>query len=94
MKVLQSVRTARPIHLNHTRKSPFVFDSFYVTQDSTFPIEFIGGSQDGEVIEGTAAPDFFDVVVTDGVKEVYERQNDEPPFIYVQIGYAVNETWK
>ena len=62
--------------------------------DSTFPIEFIGGSVNGEVIEVTIAPQFHEVTVSEGVKEIYERQNNEPPFIYVQIGYAGNETWK
>jgi len=28
------------------------------------------------------------------VKEIYERQNEQPPFVYVQIGYAENEKWK
>ena len=60
---------------------------------ATFPIEFVGGSQDGEVVEGMAAPDFFDVVVVDDVRKIFVRQNDEPPFIYVQIDYAVNATW-
>ena len=59
-----------------------------------FPIEFIGGSQDGEIVEGMAAPEYCDLTVADGVKEIYERQNNEPPFVYVQIGYAGNETWK
>jgi hypothetical protein len=62
--------------------------------DVTFPIEFIGGSRDGEIIEATAAPDYYEVLVDGGFKEIYERQNDEPPFVYVQIGYAQNETWK
>ena len=62
--------------------------------ESTFPIEFIGGSRDGEVIEATAAPDHYVVPVDGGLKEIYERQNNEPPFVYVQIGYAKNETWK
>jgi hypothetical protein len=62
--------------------------------EGTFPITFIGGSQDGEIVVGGAAPDFFDVIVVDGVKEIYRRQNSEPPFIYVQIGYARNESWK
>lgn len=62
--------------------------------ESTFPIEFIGGSRDGEVINATAAPGHLEVVVAGGLKEIYERQNDEPPFVYVQIGYAENETWK
>jgi len=62
--------------------------------DTTFPIEFIGGSRDGEVIEATAAPEHYEVTVGDGTKEIYERQNDAPPFIYVQVGYAGNETWK
>ncbi len=59
-----------------------------------FPIEFIGGSRDGEVIEATAAPDYFEMPVDGGFKEIYERQNAEPPFVYVQIGYAKSETWK
>ena len=62
--------------------------------NETFPIEFIGGSADGAVIEVTVAPDHFEVNVGGGIKEIYERQNDEPPFVYVQIGYAGNETWK
>lgn len=62
--------------------------------ESTFPIEFIGGSRDGEVIEATAAPDYYEVPVNGGFKEIYERQNSEPPFVYVQIGYVENESWK
>jgi hypothetical protein len=62
--------------------------------ESTFPIEFIGGSRDGENINATAAPDHLEVLVGGGLKEIYERQNDKPPFVYVQIGYAENETWK
>lgn len=61
--------------------------------DIPFPIEFIGGSKDGEVIKATAAPDHYEVIVGT-MKEIYERQNSEPPFIYVQIGYAGSETWK
>jgi len=60
---------------------------------SKFPIEFIGGSRDGEIIEATAAPEHLEVVLGD-IKEIYERQNQQPPFVYVQIGYAGNETWK
>jgi hypothetical protein len=62
--------------------------------DNTFPIEFIGGSRDGEVIEATAAPDYYEIPAAPGLKEIYERQNSEPPFVYVQIGYVKNETWK
>jgi len=62
--------------------------------ESTFPIEFIGGSKDGETMEATAAPDYFEVRVDGDFKEIYERQNSEPPFVYVQIGYARSETWK
>lgn len=62
--------------------------------DIKFPIEFIGGSKDGETVEATAAPDYVEVPVDGGFKEIYERQNNEPPFVYVQIGYAQNETWK
>ena len=61
---------------------------------STFPIEFIGGSKDGEVIQATTAPDHYEVIAGGNMKEIYERQNDKPPFVYVQIGYAGNETWK
>lgn len=63
-------------------------------KESTFPIEFIGGSRDGEMIDATLAPEYCHVTVSDGMKEIYERQNNEPPFVYVQIGYAGNETWK
>ncbi len=60
----------------------------------SFPIEFIGGSRDGEIINATSAPDHVEVRLRGGLKELYERQNDEPPFVYVQIGYAENETLK
>ena len=62
--------------------------------EPTFSIEFIGGSQDGEVIAANAAPDHIEVSVDGRMKEIYERQNDAPPFVYVQVGYAENETWK
>jgi hypothetical protein len=62
--------------------------------ETTFPIEFIGGSRDGEIIDATAAPNHVGVPVDGGLKEIYERQSDEPPFVYVQIGYAENESWK
>jgi hypothetical protein len=62
--------------------------------EHTFPIEFIGGSRDGEVIEATSAPDYYEVAVDNDVKEIYERRSNQPPFVYVQIGYAGNETWK
>ena len=62
--------------------------------EHTFPLEFIGGSRDGAIIEATAAPDHYEVIIGDGVKEIYARQNNVPPFVYVQIGYAGNETWK
>ena len=65
----------------------------YAMSDITFPIEFIGGSRDGEIIAATAAPDYLEVPVAGGFKELYERQNSEPPFVYVQIGYAKNESW-
>ncbi len=61
--------------------------------ESAFPIEFIGGSRDGEICEATAAPDYVEVAVREGVAEIYHRENSEPPFVYVQIGYAGNETW-
>jgi len=57
--------------------------------ETTFPIEFIGGSRDGEIIDATSAPDHVEVPVAGGLNEIYERQNDLPPFVYVQIGYAM-----
>jgi hypothetical protein len=66
----------------------------YAMSDITFPIEFIGGSRDGEIIEATAAPDYLEVIVDGALTEIYERQNNEPPFVYVQTGYAKKETWK
>lgn len=62
--------------------------------ESTYSIEFIGGSQDGEVVAANAAPDHVEVPVDGRFKEIYEWQTDEPPFVYIQIGYAENETWK
>jgi hypothetical protein len=62
--------------------------------DIKFPIEFIGGSRDGDIINVTTAPDYVEIPVAGGFKEIYERQNTQPPFVYVQIGYAKNETWK
>ena len=62
--------------------------------ENLFTIEFFGGSQNGEIVVGATPPEFFEVDVNDGIKEIYERQNDEPPFIYVQVGYVGNETWK
>lgn len=66
----------------------------YAMSESTFPIEFIGGSRDGEVIDATAAPEHYVVSAGAGLDEIYERQNSEPPVVYLQIGYAENETWK
>jgi hypothetical protein len=62
--------------------------------NETFPIEFFGGSADGALIDGDKAPDVFLVNGVGGVKEIYERQNSEPPFVYVQVGFAENEPWK
>lgn len=59
----------------------------------SFPIQFIGGSRDGEVIYARDAPDFSEVRPGNGWIEVYERQNEEPPFVYVQIGYVREEQW-
>jgi hypothetical protein len=65
----------------------------YAMYESTFPIEFIGGSRDGEVMLARNAPQFLEVKAGNGWSEVYERQNEEPPFVYVQIGYAEKEQW-
>jgi hypothetical protein len=66
----------------------------FTMKENTFPIEFIGGSRDGAVIEATSAPVHYVVPFGAGMKEIYERKNNEPPFVYVQIGYAASETWK
>jgi hypothetical protein len=63
-------------------------------QEAKFPIEYVGGSRDGEMIESRIAPDNIIFPAGDGVNEIYARQNNEPPFVYVQIGYVGNETWK
>ena len=61
---------------------------------NAYPIEFIGGSRDGDAIEATSAPDHHEVSVREDVVEIYERQNEQPPFVYLQIGYAGNVTWQ
>jgi len=61
--------------------------------EETFPIEFIGGSRDGEIILASNAPEHLEVKAGSGWSEVYERQNEQPPFVYVQIGYASKEQW-
>jgi hypothetical protein len=38
--------------------------------ESTFPIEIVGGSRDGEIIEATTAPDYYEVPVDGGFKEI------------------------
>jgi hypothetical protein len=59
----------------------------------TFRIEFIGGSRDAEIADAVSAPDYIEVSVGTDETEIYERQNTEPPFAYVQIGYAKKEDW-
>jgi hypothetical protein len=58
------------------------------------PMEFIGGSKDGEESNAKAAPDYLEVPYNRALDEIYERQNDDPPFVYLQIGYALRESWK
>ena len=62
--------------------------------NETFPVEFIGGSRDGAMIDAETVPDHVEVTLKNGIKEIYERQSNEPPFVYVQIGYAENEPSK
>lgn len=57
-------------------------------------VQFVGGSRDGELIRTKDVPDFMEVESCEGWVEVYERQNQDPPFIYVQIGYTKKEQWK
>jgi hypothetical protein len=61
---------------------------------SFFPIHFIGGSHDGANLKGHLAPQHIQVPVEGELLEIYEWQNEEPPFVYVQIGYAEDKTWK
>jgi hypothetical protein len=61
--------------------------------DPAFPVEFIGGSLDGAEITAKHAPETFKVHLESGFDELYERQNDEPTFVYLQIGYAKKESW-
>ena len=61
---------------------------------NTVNLELIGGSRDGELVEAKEAPDFLKVKVGKEWSEIYERQNDAPPFVYVQIGYVAEEQWK
>jgi len=60
----------------------------------TIPMEFIGGSKDGDVINAKNVPDYYEIQFNSEFTEVYERQNSEPPFIYAQIGYAKKESWR
>jgi len=60
----------------------------------TFTVEFAGSSRDGEVIQARQAPDCLKVKAGNRWFEIYERQNEEPPLFYVQVGYAEEEQWK
>ena len=60
---------------------------------ASFPVEFLGGSADGAMIEATTAPDYCELRAGE-VREIYQRQNEEPPFIYLQIGYVEDEDWQ
>jgi len=62
--------------------------------DDTFATEFVGGSKDGEVIKAKVAPRHYEVKVDRDFTEVYERQNEEPPFTYLQMGYTKRESWR
>jgi hypothetical protein len=62
--------------------------------EGPFFMRFIGGSRDGAIIEATAAPEHYEVPFRDEMVEIYERQNEEAPFVYLQIGFAGNESWK
>lgn len=59
----------------------------------TVTVEFVGGSRDGDVILVRSASDFLKVKTGNNWSEIYERQNEEPPFVYFQIGYAEEEQW-
>ncbi|MDR3406249.1 MAG: hypothetical protein P4L99_27445 [Chthoniobacter sp.] len=59
----------------------------------TVTAELVGGSRDGGVFMVKDAPEFLKWKLENGWAEIYERQNEEPPFVYVQIGYAEEEQW-
>lgn len=59
----------------------------------TISLEFIGGSLDGGILKAQDAPEFVVEKAGGSWIEVYERQNREPPFFYVQIGYTRKERW-
>jgi len=60
----------------------------------TIPMEFIGGSKDGEERNARGAPNYYEIRFNREFTELYERQNDEPPFVYLQVGYARRESWR
>jgi len=62
--------------------------------NETFPVEFVGGSRDGAMIDANTAPDQVAVTLKNGISEIYARQNTAPPFVYLQVGYTENENWK
>jgi len=62
--------------------------------EETFPTEFIGGSKDGATVNAKSVPDFFEIPLSSGITEIYERQNTNLPFIYIQVGYTERETWR
>ena len=59
--------------------------------EETFPVEFIGGSLDGGEIMATTAPEYFEVRLDSGFTELYERQNEHAPIVYLQAGYVKTE---
>ncbi len=55
---------------------------------NTVTVEFIGGSRDGGVIEAKEAPGLLTLNVSGSWVEIYQRQTEEPPYVYEQIGYC------
>jgi len=77
----------------NAEQSPGFFrQSSHMTE--AFPVQFVGGSRDGAIIDADNAPDHVAVTLNNGIQEIYERQNNEPPFVYVQVGYVENEPSK
>lgn len=64
----------------------------YSPMKESFPVEFVGGSRDGATIEAENAPEVVLVKAAGNMNEVYVKQNQAPPFVYVQVGYAENES--
>jgi len=49
--------------------------------EESIPVEFVGGSRDGEELLVQEVPEFLPVKIAQGLVEIYERKSETPPFI-------------